>query len=362
MIKFVHAADFHLDSPFRALPPEKAVQLRQEQRELMDRLAEFCNEQQADLLLLAGDLFDSGGVFQDTLHALRRAFSACRAQIFIAPGNHDFASAGSPWVTQPWPDNVHIFRENTVRSVCLEALGCQVYGGAFTAAESRGMLEGFRVEDDELVNLMVLHGDAEQPNSPYNPISRQAIEDSGLDYLALGHIHKCSGLRTAGKTAYAWPGCLMGRGFDETGDKGVLVGTVDKGHCQAEFVPLAPRRYEILSVEAGADPLEAVLRALPANTAQDCYRILLTGEADHVEPRALFDALHERFFSLTVLDRTVPPVELWAACGEDSLKGLYLKSLKEAAEAAEDPQTRENLLLAARLGLDLMEGREVQLP
>lgn len=361
MIKFVHAADFHLDSPFRALPPEKAVQLRQEQRALMERLVELCSEQQADLLLLSGDLFDSGSVYQDTLTALQRAFSNCRAQIFIAPGNHDFAAVGSPWHTREWPENVHIFTQNTMEFVDLDALHCRVYGAAFTSAQSRPLLEGFAVDDETRLNLMVLHGDAEQPSSPYNPITRQAIERSGLDYLALGHIHKCSGLRTAGRTAYGWPGCILGRGFDETGEKGVLCGTVDKGHCQAEFVPLAPRRYEILSVPAGANALAAVQAALPADTENDCYRIVLTGEAERVNPAAIEAALAERFFSLRVLDRTTPAVDLWASCGDDSLKGMYLQSLKQAADSAEGAQ-REELLLAARLGLDLMEGREVALP
>lgn len=362
MIKFVHAADFHLDSPFRALPPEKAVQLRQEQRALVEHLTEFCNEQQADLLLLAGDLFDSGSVYQDTVSALYRAFAACRAQIFIAPGNHDFAAAGSPWQTQIWPDNVHVFLENGITSVYLEALGCQVYGGAFTAAESRSLLEGFRVEDPAPVNLMVLHGDAEQPNSPYNAVSRQAIAESGLDYLAMGHIHKYSGIRTAGGTAYAWPGCIMGRGFDETGEKGILCGTVDKTGCHAELVPFAPRRYEIVSVAAGEDPLSAITQALPADTTHDCYRVILTGEAESVDTRALHAALQERFFSLSILDRTTPAVDLWAACGEDSLKGLYLQSLRRALDASGSEAERQNLLRAARLGLDLMEGREVPLP
>ena len=34
MLKFIHAADFHLDSAFAALPPEKAAERRREQREL----------------------------------------------------------------------------------------------------------------------------------------------------------------------------------------------------------------------------------------------------------------------------------------------------------------------------------------
>ena len=39
MVKIVHAADFHMDSPFQSLPEDKAAQRRREQRELLERLA-----------------------------------------------------------------------------------------------------------------------------------------------------------------------------------------------------------------------------------------------------------------------------------------------------------------------------------
>lgn len=362
MIKFVHAADLHLDSPFHSLPPEKAVLLRQEQRTLVEELISLCNAQEADLLLLSGDLFDSASVYRQTIQTLQRAFSSCRAQIFIAPGNHDFVAPGSPWTTQAWPENVHIFQENTVKFVDLPLLACRIYGAGFTSANCPGLLEGFHADDSLAYNLMVLHGDVEQVNSPYNPIRAEQIAVSGLDYLALGHVHSFSGSRRAGKTVYAWPGCSMGRGFDETGEKGVICGTVDASGCQIRFVPLARRRYEILPVLIENDPLQSIFNVLPANTQSDCYRILLTGETEQPDVAALYSALEERFFSLDIRDATVPTVDLWAACGEDSLKGLFLQSIKAEFDRETDQDRRHLLQQAAQLGLDLMEGREVSLP
>lgn len=358
MIKLVHAADFHLDSAFRAMPPAKAGLLRQKQRELVDRLIELVNNEQADLLLLSGDLFDSAEVYPETLLFFKRALSECRARVFIAPGNHDPYTLSSPWQTELWPENVHIFKKNTVESVYLEDLGCQVYGAAFTASQAPSLLEGFRVEDAALTNLMVLHGDATQPNSFYDPVRRQQIEQSGLDYLALGHIHKGSEALRLGKTVYAWPGCPMRRGFDETGEKGVFVVSLGQSGAECSFRPLADYRYEILSVEAGEDPYTSILNSLPAGTANDCYRILLTGEAEPPDCKALYEALQERFFSLTILDRTTPKLDPWACCDEDSLKGLSMKLLKQDFDAA-DEENRQIVLQAARLTLSVLEGREV---
>lgn len=360
MIKFVHAADLHLDAPFRSLPPEQAVQLRAEQRELLRKLTDLCHAEQADLLLLSGDLLDSEQVYRETLDALRRAFEGCGAQVFIAPGNHDPATLSSIWHTQVWPQNVHIFTQPQMEWVDVEALGCRVYGAGFTAMDCPPLLEGFRAESP--LSLMVLHGEVGQPDSPYNPITQTQIAASGLRYLALGHIHACGGLRWAGSTAYAWPGCPQGRGFDETGPKGVLVGSIDEDTCEVDFRPLAGRQYKILSVQAGDAPLAAILAALPRDTQSDCYRILLTGEAPAPNLPALMDALRERFFSLQLIDQTIPPVELWANCGDDTLKGLFLQSIQDAIGQTEDEQQRQLLRRAARIGLDLMENREVTLP
>ena len=55
MLNIIHGADFHLDSPFSGLSPERAAQRRGEQRDLLTRLAQLAREKQADLVLLSGD-------------------------------------------------------------------------------------------------------------------------------------------------------------------------------------------------------------------------------------------------------------------------------------------------------------------
>ena len=356
MIKLLHAADLHLDSPFAALSPEQAAARRAEQRSLIDELVELCSRQQCDLMLLSGDLFDSDNAYGDTIDALIRAFGRCSAKIFIAPGNHDFFTPGCAYDAAAWPENVHIFKTQALDSVVIPELGCQVYGGAFTGRACPGLLEGFSVQDEGLVNLMVLHGEVDMPTSAYNPISQQQIAGSGLDYLALGHIHQASGLCRAGATAYGWPGCAMGRGFDETGPKGCYLVSLERGDVQLEFSALTSRRYEQLTVAAGDDPLGAITAALPPDTQEHIYRIVLTGQADMPDCKALYQALQDRFFSLTLRDRTTPRRDLWENAQDDTLKGLFLKQLQAAAAQG---SSEDAVRLAAEITLALMEKREV---
>ena len=355
MIRILHAADLHLDSPFASMRPDQAAARRQEQRELLFELVRRCNALDCDLLLLAGDLFDSERVFPETLTALRRALSGCRAPVFIAPGNHDPICPGSPYQRQDWPEQVHIFTHQRPESVLLE--GVRVWGAAFRESHSGPLLRGFRAAGGPVPEIMVVHGELNGGPSVYNPITEEDVRRSGLDYLALGHIHALQ-VRKIGDTTVGNPGCPMGRGFDEAGEKGVLYVELDRKVCRAEPISLGARQYRILRVPAGEAPLENVLRALPADSRRDICRIILTGVCADPELPALEAALRDRVYGLELIDRTEPPFELWAGQEADSLRGAFLRRMKQDWDRAPE-QEREKIALAVRIGLAVMDGREV---
>ena len=360
MIRFLHAADLHLDSPFRSLSPEQAAQRRAELRQLPQLLCELAREQHCDLMLLSGDLFDAVGGYPETVEALLRAFAACPARIFIAPGNHDFYASASPYALERWPENVHIFSSETPECVRLPELGLCVWGAAFTGEQAPALLALFHAPQTGEKQIMVLHGDPTMAESPYDPISAAQIAASGLDYLALGHIHKRSELLHAGMAAYAWPGCPMGRGFDEAGEKGVFFGELDESGLRLTFHALPGRRYERLEVHAGDDALAAIEAALAGrDTAMHCCRIVLTGEAEPVDLSALHAALDGRFFALSLRDETHPRQSLWEDAGSDTLKGILLQNLRDRAAVAATEYDRRVIELAARYARAALEGREV---
>ena len=203
--------------------------------------------------------------------------------------------------------------------------------------------------------------DPYQEGSPYDPITRQEIAASGLSYLALGHIHQFSGMQTAGKTAYAYPGCPEGRGFDELGEKGVLTVRLEDGRAEGKFVPLCRRRYEILRVDVtGQEPLAAIRRSLPEQYAADLYRIVLTGQTEAISLTQLDNSLREEFFYLELQDETQLPRDIWERAGEDSLRGLFLQEMRRRYDAAEeDPQQQRLVLEAVRFTLAAMEHRDL---
>ena len=364
MIRFLHAADFHLDSAFGALPARQAAERRRESREQLFRLADYVNGHDIDLVLLAGDLFDSASPFRETGEQLSAALGRMEARVFIAPGNHDWHGPGSPWETVAWPENVHVFRENALTGAEVPELDLVIHGAAFTGPEQpESLLAGFAAPADGRCHIGLLHGELDGTEERYDPLRREEVTASGLNYLALGHVHKRTEPLMLGRTVCAWPGCPEGRGFDELGKKGFYQGTVsDDGQVSLTFVPFARHRYEILEVDVtGKDPRTAVEAALPPDTAGDLYRILLTGETAEGGAGAagLREALADRFYALEVRDRTRMAEDLWHRAEEDSLRGLFLRELLARREAAEDEAARAEIDLAARFGLAALDHRDL---
>ena len=345
MIKILHSGDWHLDAPLQGNPL-----LRRELEKIPQKIAGICKAEDCDLMLLSGDLFD-GAYSRETYRSVYEALESVKIPVFIAPGNHDYLHPDSPYEREIWPDNVYIFTKQQICPVDVPELGCRVYGAAFQSMDCPPLLDGFRAEG---LSLGVFHGDPTQTRSPYNPVTRAQAEESGLAYLALGHVHKGGAFR-AGETLCAWPGCPMGKGWDETGEKGVLIVTVADG-VQAKFVPLdVPRFFDLT-----ADIQKGLAAVLPGEGNSHFYRVTLTGEGEKPDLDAL-RAEFPGFPNLELRDQTRRPLDLWQSLGQDSFEGVYFGLLKDGLETASEEE-KEQLLLVARLSRQLLDGQEVALP
>ena len=360
-MRILHAADLHLDSAFAGLAEEKAALLRQESRDILRRMVDWANDHAVDVMLLSGDLFDSDRMYSQTARTLAQALARFRGRIFLSPGNHDFYAPGSGYDAVDWPENVHIFTSRRPQTVLLRSLNASVTGAAFTAAEEWEPFDGASFSGgDAPIRLGVLHGEVTRGESKYRAIPPAEIEKMNLTYLALGHVHRCAGVQRAGNTAYAYPGCLPGRGFDETGDKGFLYGEITPEKVELEFIPFAPRRYQSVTADiTDRDPADAVRQALDPDCGQDVCRVLLTGSRrENFSLSALTSELSGLCAALELTDETYPEEDVWARCGEDSLRGLFLQNLRARYDGADEDEKRQ-LLQAARFGLAALDNRDL---
>lgn len=355
-MKILHSADWHLDSPLSGHSGENASFLRGELLKIPEKVAKLCRAENCDLVLLSGDLFD-GSYTRQSLTLVRTALENMKVPVFISPGNHDFCGPDSPYLREEWPKNVHIFKKAQMESVSVPELDCRVYGAGYESMDCPGLIKDLRAGGEERWHIGVLHGEVSAASS-YCPMTRDQVRQTGLHYLALGHIHKGGSLRS-GDTLCAWPGCPMGRGFDELGTKGVIIAQLGEG-VKASFVPLDTPRFYDETAEAGEDPAEAVAALLPAMQSDDFYRVTLTGYAAGIDLKEIA-ARFPHVPNLQLFDETLPELDLWGAVGDDTLEGVYFGLLRASAESDSETISRR-AKMAARISRQILDGQEVKLP
>lgn len=350
-LRILHSADWHLDSPFQGFRPEQRDYLKQELKQIPEKIADVCIREGCDLVLLSGDLFD-GPYSRSSADAVYHALERCGVPVMISPGNHDCLSAGSPWLEERWPENVHIF-SGGLSAVTLPELDCKIYGAGYRSMESPGLLEGFRAEGPERYQIALLHGDPMRLHSPYCPVTAAQVRDSGLSYVALGHIHKAGSFR-AKNTLCGWPGCPMGRGYDETREKGLyIVEMEEKASIRTVYLE-TPRFYEF-DLDTDVQSLEDVL---PPSESPHFYRVTLLGSGN-----TSLEELKRQYAYLPNLELTdcrEQPSDPWARANDDTLEGIYFSLLRKKLESASDAE-KAAISLAAELSRKILDGREVAL-
>lgn len=342
MIRFVHAADMHFDSPFAALPSSVARVRKEEQRRTFKRIIEATRAYKADMLLIAGDMFDSRYVSSETVSFLKQCFSEIGdTAVFVAPGNHDFLSDDSLYKTVDFGKNVHIFG-NVPEKVELENV--VVYGFGFG---SRFIKESVVPKRDmhrgEKPGILLTHGDV-LGERDYHPVSVSDIAESGLSYAALGHVHSHTGILYAGDVAYAYPGIPEPRHFDEPGRGGFIYGELDGKTAKYEFIPVSERENVTLEVDiSGLYTQEAAEDKIrPLLNPQNLYKVVLTGKIPNtmfLDTKALLKRLEGCALYLKIKDELCFEREEEASL----LENLFAARLSER----EDEVAKE----ALRLGL-----------
>ena len=243
-VKILHCADIHIGAAESFLGA-RADSRRYETVLTFERIIDTAVNAGVDVVAVAGDLFDSNTADARLYRpVLEKIASVPDIKVLFAAGNHDPLLSSSPFLKNKNPGNLYVFPEHdhcfTFDDIKLRAYG-RSFGNVYVQGEQSF---GITPPDDGYVNLMVLHGELTGDlSSQYNAVTAEFIKNSGMDYIALGHIHKRTEPQKIGNTFYAYCGCPEGQGFDETGEKGVYVGTVGKSLCALEFVPIAKRRH-----------------------------------------------------------------------------------------------------------------------
>lgn len=370
-VRVLHCADLHFDTPFKELSREVSSISKEELLEVFKNIIDLTIKEEIEVLLIAGDVFDNLTVNKNTLFFISNQLARIpNVRVFISPGNHDPYNEKSFYNMMKFPENVYIFK-GTLECKEIKELNLVIWGAGFrNSYENESLLSNMNI-DKSKINIMVMHGEIEKGSSSneYNPIYLKDIESSNLDYIALGHRHKFSGILKQGITSYAYSGCPQGRGFDEEGEKGIIIGEVYIGGVKLKFLPICKRKYNNIEIDVSDTNTydELVLKILSSvnkNEAnRDFYKIILKGELrEHfsLNEKILTDKLENEFYYIKIVNNSSISINLEDISNDYSIKGKFISKIIEKMNNANEEE-KEVLNMALKIGIQCLSEDEVNL-
>ncbi|MCO8123978.1 DNA repair exonuclease [Stieleria sp. TO1_6] len=306
--KVLHAADIHLDSPLQKLDQydnAPAQKIRGATRRALENMTLLAIDQQVDLVVIAGDLYDGDWTDQNTgLAFVAEAARLVQAGIplLVIRGNHDAANQMTSSLPLPKnPDGSEIFlATGKPESRFLEDLGIAVHGQSFRTRAERGNLAAKYPDSAAgMFNIGLLHTglEGETSHAHYAPCSPAQLTDKHYDYWALGHIHSRRDHAIPGGPPIVFSGNLQGRHIREQGPKGCVIIEIDeKNQCQYAFHPLDVIRWHqcLLDVSemAHRDEISDAYQQWLADTIETSDDRLVVARVRLVGRSKLHAALH----------------------------------------------------------------------
>jgi len=331
-MKFVHIADMHFDTPFTLLSNRANLGevRRLDQRKAFKKIIEYIKENKIPYLFIAGDLYDHEYVRQSTIDFINDCFKQIpNTIVYITPGNHDPYLKNSYYTKYNWSKNVKIFTSKIEK---VEIKDFDLYGYGFEdfyLKESK--IEEINIENKEKLNILITHASLDggyDDQRVYNTMSSSKLKQLEFDYVALGHIHKTN-LNNENKNII-YPGSTISLGFDELGEHGMIVGNIEKGKIEVEFIKLDDKEFRELEIDITNinEPEELLekIETLELNE-KDLYKIILKGNRNfEINTYKLYKQIETRNI-IKIKDKTQIGYELNKIANSTTLKGIFAQEM-----------------------------------
>ncbi len=357
-LKIIHTGDLHLGMTFKSLGEASRIH-RRDCQDVFTKIIDLTIKEKADALLIAGDLFDKPNPDKSLVNFVISELKKLKKEginAFIVTGNHDPFQKDSLWLNPnfSFPDNVIIFESNNLESKTVGDL--EVYGLAYTD-NKKEPLKGFSATKNEKFKIGLIHGSTttikkdDDLDYSYRPITKAQIENSGLDYIALGHFHDTLDVNTNVKCFYS--GSPEGLSFKNKSDSGVLIVTYSDGKVTVK--PHKTTIREFHNIEIDCTKLEndsQIIKALQTNKGKNkILRLILKGSPSldlHLDKESFEKEFSSDYFYLKIEDRIHIPKNLEE---DETIRGQFIKLIKEEMKNEKDEDSKKKLENALRIGL-----------
>lgn len=327
-MRFIHIADVHLgakpdrDRPWAALREQHSWQA-------LTAVVTRAQEEQADLLLVAGDLFHRQPLLKELKEVNYQFSRLSHTQVVLIAGNHDYLNPDSYYRTFNWTQQVHFLKQEKLDYIEIPMLHTRVYGLSYWHRElPKPMYQMAEVEKGSFYNILLAHGGDEK----HIPFRANDILKAGFDYAACGHIHKPMQLI---ENRVVMAGALQPIDCNDMGEHGYFTGEITKNRCRVTFCPLTFSEYISLNLKVNREITNGELEAFVAARVQEApkyqlFKVILSGFSDSEVPLD-----QERLLGMErvvqVVNQTRPDYDFeWLKIQyEHQLPGRYIKAMEE---------------------------------
>ncbi|SCW80515.1 DNA repair exonuclease SbcCD nuclease subunit [Lachnospiraceae bacterium C10] len=349
-MKILHCADLHLDSKMESnLSAEQARQRREEMLDTFRRMLDYGQSRGVKAVLMAGDLFDKQHIRKVVKEEVKHdIISHPGMDFYFLRGNHDVTDFLEDF--DEIPKNLKLFSKEQWMSYTYPEENIVISGRELDSSDHKDVAADL-VLDQTKVNIVMLHGQTEEyeiKDKSYS-IDMSQLRGRYIDYLALGHIHSYRWERLDERGVFCYPGCLEGRGFDETGRKGFVILEIDQDGVEShEFVSLAQRQLQRAEVEVEpSDDMTNIIakieNAVRTIAATDLVSIVLTGRKSmdlDIDLSWIERNFKAQFFFFKVEDVTRVEVDYAIFQNDRSLKGTFVRVVQSSEKEPEERKAK----------------------
>jgi len=330
-MKIIHCADIHIGSVMQNLSTDKSKLRKRELLDTFFRMIEFAKENKVEIVIIAGDLFDKNIIARSIKKEILEVISDCiNIDFLFLTGNHDnnIKLEDDDLVV---PQNLKRFEVEddwtyfNYNNICIGGIDIQKY-------KNFAIYEKLRFDKSKF-NIAVMHGDLKV-------IQLSLLKNKNIDYLALGDIHipDIEPKKLDNRGIYGYCGCLEGRGYDESGDRGFFLLEIEQGKLIRKFCNITKRKYEIVEVDITrldnhTKIASAISIATKSLNKENIVRVILKGKYNvdtQKDKENLERKLKEIFYFANVKDESILDMQSVNYTNEISLRNEFINLVNQS--------------------------------
>lgn len=360
-IKLLHTADWQIGKGFANFEGDAGALLRTQRVKTVERIAQIAIEKDVDAILVAGDLFETNTVTDETLRRTLGAMKAFGKHWVLLPGNHDAALADSVWARLPQLGmNTNISLALAPEPITLLDGRLAVLPGPLRRRhEPNDVTEWYdaAATPSGAFRVGLAHGSVANRLPPdaviANTISDTRSDTAKLDYLALGDWH---GVREINPHTW-YSGTPEPDRFPDNDPGNVIIVTLVEpgGSPSVEIVPCGFYHWQkfvhVISDENGAQALDAVFSAVP-DESRLVANLKLEGVVDlatRQQVENVIDRHRAQCHYLRVDDDELVAVPSDADLDRIDTMGFVRSAIDQLKAKAGDPGDHESAIARAAL-------------